>query len=465
MKYTLSFLKEDFDSLKEHLLTNDKEEGAFVFCRISRTKREVRFLVKEIKIIPSKELIEQTKENIKISSNTFVPALKKAVNEQECFFLAHSHPIGDSKFSFMDNHEEKKLMDVTYTRIPDKIHGSLVFNKDDISARVWLYGNNHLVNKSIEIIRVLGSKYDFIIPNNNLSSKLPSNFFDRQIRAFGKELQQLLCNLHIGVVGCGGTGSAVVEQLSRLGVGELTLVDGDSIEGTNITRIHGSYIEDIKKKRKKVDVMANMVKKIGLGTRITAIPNKVTNKLVAEELKNCDILFGCTDDHAGRAVLNQLSLRYYIPFIDMGVLIDSHEGIIKNIIGRISIIRPKESCLLCRNRINSDMVNAEMMSKEVYEEQLKEGYVPELEQADPSVITFTTGIASQAVTEMINMLTGFMGAFHSEMFYHFDSNQIRFHEKPKVETCLCKNKEIVGSGDIDNFLGIMWPIDKKEGLM
>src|SRR3989442_2474424 len=46
-----------------------------------------------------------------------------------------------------------------------------------------------------------------------------SPFFERQVLAFGAESQALLQQLHVGVVGVGGTGSAVVEQLARLGVG------------------------------------------------------------------------------------------------------------------------------------------------------------------------------------------------------------------------------------------------------
>ena len=43
----------------------------------------------------------------------------------------------------------------------------------------------------------------------------PPDQFDRNIRAFGGEIQRVLGDLHIAVVGCGGTGSAVTEQLVR----------------------------------------------------------------------------------------------------------------------------------------------------------------------------------------------------------------------------------------------------------
>src|SRR5688500_10935071 len=48
----------------------------------------------------------------------------------------------------------------------------------------------------------------------------------------------VLGRLKVGVVGLGGTGSAVVEQLARLGVGELLLCDPQEFESTNVNRVY-----------------------------------------------------------------------------------------------------------------------------------------------------------------------------------------------------------------------------------
>ena len=160
---------------------------------------------------------------------------------------------------------------------------------------------------------------------------------------------------------------------------------------------------------KKTDVMQIMGEEIGFGTRINAIDRKLVFKSVAERLKNCDLIFGCTDDHAGRSILNSLSVYYCIPVIDMGVLIDSNQGIIHNVLGRVTLIKPKGPCMLCRNNINSERVAAETMDTKEYERRRQEGYAPELGIKDPAVIAFTTAVASQAIIEMINLFNGFMG--------------------------------------------------------
>ena len=47
-------------------------------------------------------------------------------------------------------------------------------------------------------------------------------------------------DLTVGIVGCGGTGSAVAEQLARLGVRRFILTDPDTLSASNVTRVYGS---------------------------------------------------------------------------------------------------------------------------------------------------------------------------------------------------------------------------------
>lgn len=62
----------------------------------------------------------------------------------------------------------------------------------------------------------------------------------------GTDGQRSLGALRSGVVGAGGTGSAVTEQLARHGVGDLVMLDDDVVvDDTNLTRIHGSTAADL----------------------------------------------------------------------------------------------------------------------------------------------------------------------------------------------------------------------------
>jgi len=68
------------------------------------------------------------------------------------------------------------------------------------------------------------------------------NFFSRQVLAFGEELQKLFQQLTIGIVGMGGTGFSVAEQLIRLGVGRIITADKETLDDSNVTRVYGPVL-------------------------------------------------------------------------------------------------------------------------------------------------------------------------------------------------------------------------------
>jgi tRNA A37 threonylcarbamoyladenosine dehydratase len=64
----------------------------------------------------------------------------------------------------------------------------------------------------------------------------------------GEDFQRKMEEIIVGIVGLGGTGSCVVEQLSRQGVKHFLIVDHDKFEHSNLTRVYGSKISDTKKR-------------------------------------------------------------------------------------------------------------------------------------------------------------------------------------------------------------------------
>lgn len=84
--------------------------------------------------------------------------------------------------------------------------------------------------------------------------------------------------LTVGVVGCGGTGSAVVQLLNRLGVGRMIVIDDDVVEVSNLNRLHGATMQDAQKKAAKVRVVADEVLRSGLGVGIHPIKGWVDTR-------------------------------------------------------------------------------------------------------------------------------------------------------------------------------------------
>src|SRR2546422_7013576 len=68
--------------------------------------------------------------------------------------------------------------------------------------------------------------------------------FERQERLFGKEGQAKLTAARVAVVGVGGLGTHVVQQLALLGVGELALIDSEELATTDRNRYVGARHDD-----------------------------------------------------------------------------------------------------------------------------------------------------------------------------------------------------------------------------
>jgi molybdopterin/thiamine biosynthesis adenylyltransferase len=304
-------------------------------------------------------------------------------------------------------------------------------------------------------VRVIGRRFTFF---DERTDEVPvAEFFDRQVRAFGPDIQWLLSTLHVGVVGAGGTGSAVIVELVRLGVGTISVFDRDPFDKTNVNRVYGSSVKDAG--RNKAEIAGDAARRTGLGTNLRIHPEHITVREAAMLLRECDLVFGCTDRHAPRGILVQLALRYYIPVIDTGVKIDSIDGVIRGVTGRVTTLLPGEACLFCRGRISAEAIRLESLSPEERRALADEGYAPELETPAPAVIPFTTAVAAQAVTELLHRLTGFMGEERrsSEVLLVFSESRVRTNRvRPNLDY-LCAQRAIWGRGDSKRFLDMSWP--------
>lgn len=455
MQYTLTILENDFDRLSNFLFDGSGvEKAAYLLCKTSISNEESRFLVRHVILTEPKDVLETDINHLSIKSDSFMGAIKKADVSKCSFIFVHSHPNGYHGFSNTDDTEEKKLFNVVYNRLEGGIHGSLVFSSPRTPlGRVWLDRKVH--SKPISKIKVLGPRYEFF--SREAKNQIDYSVFDRQVLAFGKHVQELLADLTIGVVGCGGTGSAIIEQLIRLGIGKIIISDGDQFEATNTSRVFASRLVD--DGLPKVKIMERLAADIGLGTKIVIFDKKFVFQSVAEKFKNCDLIFGCTDDNWGRSILNRMATNYLIPVIDMAVKIDSDQGVLKSVTGRVTTLKPGNACLFCRGRITPGKIRNESLSPDEARRLVAQGYAQELNQRDPSVINFTANIASSAVTEMIHLLTGFMGINRrtSELIYRYDLSELIKNARPPKEDCYCNQKNNYGKGDQSLFLDITWP--------
>ena len=458
MRYSLSFLENQYEVLTEYLFADrDIERAAYLLCGISASEGEKRLLVREVILVPPEEVESATAHDLVIKQDSYRRALKSANESQACFVLVHSHPQEFPNHSPQDDEEEQDLFRAAYVRIHAEgaVHASIVISAPtNPIGRVWLPNGR---SQPISRIRILGRRFVFFDPDDQ--ALIDIALFDRQILAFGEHLQRLLSRLHIRIVGLGGTGSAVCEQLVRLGVGRLTICDPQNFEGTNINRVYGSRVADRDVPKSKI--AERSMRDIGLGTDVEPLAGGIADLRIVQKFKNCDIIFGCTDDEWGRSILSKLSVMHMLPVFDMGVEVDSKNEAIKSIRGRVTTLMPGSACMFCRGAVTPNVIGAEILhatNPEEYKKREREGYVPGLPGNAPAVIMFTSSVAAAAVSEMLHRFTGYMGSDHhsTEVVLRFDELKISTNSKPWKAGCWCSDPTNWGKGDVDPFLNLTW---------
>jgi hypothetical protein len=134
----------------------------------------------------------------------------------------------------------------------------------------------------------------------------------------------------------------------------------------------------------------------------------LTIEATAQQLSTSDLVFGCTDDNAGRLVLSRMAAYLLMPVIDCGVLLTNDAtGDLIGIDGRVTVLTPGEACLVCRGRVDVARAGAELLTPAERIRRADEGYAPSLGNVEPAVVTYTTLVAATAVSELLERLIGY----------------------------------------------------------
>lgn len=104
-----------------------------------------------------------------------------------------------------------------------------------------------------------------------------------------------LKNLHVAVLGLGGVGGYVVEMLCRLGINNLTIVDFDKVDNSNINR--QIIATNLTIGKFKTDAFVERIKSINTDCKVTSHNTKLDKESVAYVLnKDFDYVIDCIDD-------------------------------------------------------------------------------------------------------------------------------------------------------------------------
>ncbi|OQZ07231.1 MAG: thiamine biosynthesis protein ThiF [Planctomycetes bacterium UTPLA1] len=453
MKYALRMTEAQHAQLRFHLFPGDGNEAvALLLCGRRNSDSRHVFTARRVVTVPH-NVCNRRSDRVTWPTDLLDSLLEEAYERRQAIVKVHSHTGEYRRFSGWDDESDRNLFSSIANLLGDGLpHGSLVMLPDgDLFGRVL--GDEGKVIGALDSITAVGHDLRFWTSQPTARA---DGFTLRHSQAFGCGTTDLLRSLSAAVIGCSGTGSIVAEQLARLGVGRLVLVDPDRVEEKNLNRILNTGKEDAYLSRPKVHVMASAIARMGLGQEVVPLAANLISPSAVRLVAECDVAFGCMDGVEGRHVLNRLATFYNLPYFDVGVRLDADgNGGIERIAGAVHYLQPGLSSLLSRGVYTMAHVEAEEMRRtnpEMYQRQVKEGYLRGVQEDRPAVISINMFFASLAVNDFLARLHPYRNQPNSDYVYIGGSlSEMQFYPEAETAPCVVLQRH-VGRGDTEPLL-------------
>lgn len=392
---------EQFDELYAHLFQGDGDEHAAVaLAGVDQEGERLRLLVRELHPVPP-EHFPPGQHGYRQTSPRFVAELAVSASERKLAYVAfHSHPGSGRRTSLSsdDRAAHRRLFPHLLDLTSGRPIAGIALGAASAAGEVWLSRDQV---RDVTALKVVGTRLE---QWGSREGSIPEAAlrFDRQARLFGAAGQAILRQMHVAVVGAGGGGSMIVEQLAHLGVGKLTIVDFDVVKDINLSRIVGSRPYDVG--RKKVAVLKRLVQGIDSDIRCRAVDGDIADLAAARYLLDTDFIFLATDTVTSRLAFNAIVHRYLIPGVQIGAKVDvAPGGEISQVYVAVRPVLPDRGCLQCNSLIDPMQLQREARTEE---EDRAQNYLNEPEVVDPSVVSLNGVAASAAVNVLLLSATG-----------------------------------------------------------
>lgn len=452
-----------WEAMRAHILQSDNDEhGGALLCGISTTNSGIRLLgARFLRAEDGVDYVPGTRGYRELTAAFIRKTISQARDEGLVCLLVHGHGDGYSvSFSETDiaSHERgyPALLDISGQTV-----GALVLASEAIAGDIWHKDGSRA---ELEVAVIIGANILRLTPSPRAGLAVrPED--DRQAKLFGEVGQQLLRTARIGIVGAGGAGMLAVEMLSRLGVGELVVIDPEKVELSNLTRLPGAHPSDAcriltkpdrpdwiqrfgsRLSRHKVHVARRLARQAGQGTRVEAYPTDVRESPAVTALLDCDYIVLAADSATARHLINIISHQYLIPMIQVGVKIPIDKaGAVGDVFTAVRPVTPDGGCLRCAGLIDASRLARELLPDPLQRKLADYG----TGQSAPSVITLNGMSVSEALTHVTFALTGLNTTCGAA---HIRNHPRRVHKAvgvPSQYDCcpVCSGNGITALGDL-----------------
>lgn len=241
--------------------------------------------------------------------------------------------------------------------------------------------------------------------------------FSRQ-SFLGAQSDTDLWETRVAIVGLGGGGSHVAQQLAHLGVGCFRLIDPDVIEASNLNRLVGATQDDVEMARPKVEILSRTIQSIRPGARVEPAQKKWQE---ADSLiKDAHVVFGCIDGYQQRDFLESAARRYGVSYIDIGMDVAEVSPDHFAVAGQVIVSRPGGPCMRCIG-----FLTPERLARE--ENDYGDAGI------NPQVIWTNGTLASVAVGEFIKLRTPWFPTNEAYVWLELDGNKQTVTTSPQPQ--------------------------------
>lgn len=379
--------------------------------------------------------IEDSSVGARINGEAIRAAMQLAMNRKCSVFHIHEHlGEGTPYFSSTDLLELPGIAQSLKNAHSQSIHGLILLSEDGINAKV--YSKEPLEEVVLEKAVRVGYPMNFHrgwYENDTLEI----NRYERQ-SFLGESSQYKIDKVKVGIIGLGGGGSHIIQQLAHLGIQNYVLFDDDQIEESNLNRLVGGTLEDTYKKLSKTEI----AKRVILGLQPKA---EVTIKERWEDntsyLQACDVVFGAVDSFMSRRDIELECRRYLMPYIDIGIDVRIVGSEPPRLYGQIILSMPGGPCMHCLG-----FLNERILSKEA----ARYGDAG----SKPQVVWANGVVASNAVGIFVDLITGWSGNRDMDYYQEYDGNKIAVSKSYRLDFLKnegCSHFQLVNAGPVN------WP--------
>lgn len=426
--------------IREHLFSDTSREYiCHLLCGHTLLGNRLRFLACYCVTPEPEDYLEQSIASIRLHPDYDLNLRKECKLQKLSLIDIHSHPFSGQHvgFSGIDDHDEVDKYYYFERNLPESAFGSIVMSPHAEEGRIFLSAADSRRPRVLPL-KIICRDVPLTGAKAPAAVAFDEQRYDRQVRAFGLEGQKNLATMKVGVVGVGGLGSSIAIGLARLGVKDITLIDPDRAEPTNLNRLAGMTSVDARLNPYKVDLVARRIAEIEPDSVIDACASDLFEPGAWQKLRDQDILIASTDNHSTRMLLNSISHQYLIPLVSVGTQIKTLDEAFDNGFGELYSVLPGQPrpCLLCSQYLDKAEAYYELGSEENRREAAERGYIEGFDAPAPAVYHLNGLMTNLALIEIHNMVCGFM-ARRPHIIYSMVECRLLTYEDEEMHCGVC----------------------------